>query len=157
MVFQPRCCPYCQQAFQPSLRRPDQAVCSRPECQARRHSDYRRHKRQTDPSTPRWSATATENDFGRLRQGNFVQRLWQLQSGFALNPNLVLTSFVQYDTELQNLGTNTRLRWTLKPGNDRFIVWNRGWQRLILRPRELGLIPDNELLAVNYDGHSGTE
>lgn len=49
MVFQPRCCPYCQQAFQPSRRRPDQAVCSRPECQARRRSDYRRHKRQTDP------------------------------------------------------------------------------------------------------------
>jgi hypothetical protein len=48
MVFQPRCCPYCQQAFQPSPRRPDQAVCSRPECQARRRSDYRRRKRQAD-------------------------------------------------------------------------------------------------------------
>ena len=48
MVFQPRCCLYCQQAFQPSPRRPDQAVCSHPECQARRRSDYRRRKRQTD-------------------------------------------------------------------------------------------------------------
>ena len=48
MVFRTRCCPYCQQAFQPSPRRPDQAVCSRPECQARRRSDYRRRKRQTD-------------------------------------------------------------------------------------------------------------
>lgn len=40
-------CPYCQ-CFQPSPRRPNQAVCSRPECQARRRSDYRRRKRQTD-------------------------------------------------------------------------------------------------------------
>ena len=48
MVFPPRCCPYCQQAFQPSPRRPDQAVCSRLECQARRRRDYRRRKRQTD-------------------------------------------------------------------------------------------------------------
>src|SRR5215813_15658507 len=48
MVFRTRCCPYCHQAFQPSPRRPDQAVCSRPECQARRRSDYRRRKRQTD-------------------------------------------------------------------------------------------------------------
>ena len=49
MVFQPRCCPYCQQAFRPSPRRPDQAVCSLPECQARRRSEYRRRKRRTDP------------------------------------------------------------------------------------------------------------
>ena len=49
MVFPPRCCQYCQQAFQPSPRRLDQAVCSRPECQSRRRRDYRRRKRQTDP------------------------------------------------------------------------------------------------------------
>ncbi len=49
MVFPPRCCPYCQQAFEPSPRRRDQAVCSRPDCQARRRNDYRRRKRQTDP------------------------------------------------------------------------------------------------------------
>jgi hypothetical protein len=49
MVCSPRCCPYCQQAFQPSPRRPDQAICSRSECQARRRNDYRRRKRQTDP------------------------------------------------------------------------------------------------------------
>lgn len=49
MLFKPRCCPYCQQAFRPSPRRPDQAVCSQPECQARRRTDYRRQKRRTDP------------------------------------------------------------------------------------------------------------
>ena len=51
-------------------------------------------------------------------------------------------------TDSQNLGSNTRLRWTIRPGNDLFIVWNRGWQRLILAPRDLSLVPDNELLAV---------
>lgn len=45
----PRCCPYCQQAFQPSKRRPDQVVCSQSQCQNRRRSEYRRKKRQTDP------------------------------------------------------------------------------------------------------------
>ena len=49
MFFPPRCCPYCQQAFQPSKRRPDQAVCSRPQCQARRRSQYRRSKLRADP------------------------------------------------------------------------------------------------------------
>ncbi len=59
-------------------------------------------------------------------QGNFVQRLWTVQGTYAWSPNLVLSSLVQYDTESQNIGTNTRLRWTIKPGNDLFIVWNRG-------------------------------
>jgi len=49
MFFPPRCCPYCQHAFQPSRRRPDQAVCSRPECQTKRRSEYRRRKRLADP------------------------------------------------------------------------------------------------------------
>jgi hypothetical protein len=90
----------------------------------------------------------TENNFGHLKQGNFVQRLWQLQSSYAWNPNLVLTNFIQYDTDSQNVGSNTRLRWTIRPGNDLFIVWNRRWQRLILAPGDLSLVPDSELLAV---------
>jgi hypothetical protein len=87
------------------------------------------------------------NNFGRLREGNFVQRLWQLEFSRAWGPNVVLTSFIQYDTESQNIGANTRLRWTFKPGKDLFIVWNRGWQRLLMRP-ELTLLPDTEFLAV---------
>ncbi len=88
----------------------------------------------------------TENDFGRLPEGNFVQRLWQLQGAYAWTPNLVLTSFVQYDTESQNIGTNTRFRWTIKPGNDLFIVWNRGWQRQILSPHDFA--PQSDIVAV---------
>jgi hypothetical protein len=88
-----------------------------------------------------------QNNFGRLREGNFVQRLWQLEFSRAWGPNVVLTSFIQYDTESQNIGANTRLRWTFKPGKDLFVVWNRGWQRLLMRP-ELTLIPDTEFLAV---------
>jgi hypothetical protein len=93
-------------------------------------------------------AATTENDFAHLPQGNFVQRLWQLQSAYAWTPNLVLSSFVQYDTVSQNIGTNTRLRWTIKPGNDLFIVWNRGWQRLILNPRDVSIAPQSDVIAV---------
>ena len=59
-----------------------------------------------------------ENDFAHLPVGNFVQRLWSVQAAYAWSPNLVLSSFVQFDTESQNVGTNTRLRWTIRPGND---------------------------------------
>ncbi len=89
----------------------------------------------------------TENNFAHLREGNFVQRLWQLESQMALNPNLVLSSFIQYDTVTQNIGANNRLRWTIRPGRDLFIVYNHGWQRLLPSPG-LSLIPDSEFLAV---------
>jgi hypothetical protein len=45
----PRCCVYCEQSFEPSKYRPDQKVCSRPECQRRRRSDYHRRKLAADP------------------------------------------------------------------------------------------------------------
>lgn len=111
-------------------------------------TQWENYVKWTSPEGRLQFGVSTESDFGRLRQGNFVQRLWQLQSAFAWNQNVVLSSFIQYDTESQNLGANTRLRWTLKPGNDLFIIWNRAWERLILNPRELTFIPDTELLAV---------
>jgi len=111
-------------------------------------TQWRQYLRWTSPKGRLQLGVTAENNFGHLKQGKFIQRLWQLQSAFAWNPNVVLTSFIQYDTETQNLGTNTRLRWTFKPGNDLFIVWNCGWQRLITTPRDLTLIPDNEFLAV---------
>jgi hypothetical protein len=88
-----------------------------------------------------------EQNYARLPQGNFVQRLWQPQFAFAWNTNIVRTSFVQYDTESENLETNTRLRWTIKPGRDLFVVWNRGWQRWRTRP-ELTLTPETETFAI---------
>jgi hypothetical protein len=45
------------------------------------------------------------------------------------------------------VGANTRLRWTIKPGKDLFIVWNRGWRHVLATP-DLALRPDSEYLAV---------
>ena len=104
--------------------------------------------RWTSPGAHWQVDLSTENDFAHLREGNFVQRLWQLKGGYAWSPNLLLTTFVQYDTESQNVGTNTRLRWTIRPGRDLFVVWNRGWQKLNLDPNELRLVPNSETFAV---------
>jgi hypothetical protein len=97
----------------------------------------------------RWQAgLSSEQNFGSLQQGSFVQRLYQLNLAYAFSPNLVFTNYLQYDNESQNIGNNMRLRWTIKPGNDLFVVWNRGWTRLILTPADLSIIPDNEVVAV---------
>jgi len=47
-VSSSRCCRYCQQIFQPSRYRPQQSVCSEPDCQRRRRSDYHRERIRRD-------------------------------------------------------------------------------------------------------------
>ncbi len=44
-----RHCRYCQRLFQPSRFRPQQFVCSHPDCQRQRRRDYHRRKIETDP------------------------------------------------------------------------------------------------------------
>jgi len=44
-----RQCPFCQQSFIASRFRPQQQVCSKPDCQRSRRSSYHRRKRQDDP------------------------------------------------------------------------------------------------------------
>ena len=66
-----------------------------------------------------------------LPEGNFILRLWQVKTVYAFNPNLLLAAFFQYDSESENLGMNARLRWTIQPGRDLFVVWNRGWKHPI--------------------------
>jgi hypothetical protein len=43
-----RCCRYCEKVFQPSIYRPQQSVCSDPECQRLRRTEYHRVKIGTD-------------------------------------------------------------------------------------------------------------
>ncbi len=104
--------------------------------------------RFTSPGGTWQTAVNSAQNFGTLVQGKFAQRLWQVDLAYAFSPNLVLTSYLQYDSESENVGNNLRLRWTFQPGNDLFVVWNRGWKRLILNRDEVGFVPEGELLAV---------
>jgi hypothetical protein len=96
-----------------------------------------------------WQIGASINqNFGTLREGNFVQRLAQVNLAWALHPNLILTSFFQYDTQAQSVGNNLRLRWTIRPGKDLFVIWNRNWAQLVLSHNDLSLVPDKDALSV---------
>ena len=65
----------------------------------------------------------------RLEQGNFNTRLALVQFDYSLSPFITLANFVQYDTESQNIGVQSRLRWILKPGNEIYLVFNHSWQQ----------------------------
>jgi hypothetical protein len=60
----------------------------------------------------------------RLPQGDFNADVFGVKLSFTFSPDLTLDSFVQYDTESDSLGTNTRLRWDWTPLSQLFLVFN---------------------------------
>jgi hypothetical protein len=45
------------------------------------------------------------------------------------SPRLAFSNLLQYDNRSRNLGTQARVRWTLRPGDDIYFVFNQGWVR----------------------------
>jgi hypothetical protein len=80
-----------------------------------------------------------EHHQGRLDGGNFNIDIGQLMAVYAFTADVILSSNIQYDSESRDLGANTRLRWTIRPGADLFIVWNRGWKEPFTPEDPLGL------------------
>jgi hypothetical protein len=91
-------------------------------------------------------SVATDNYFGHTPHGNFVEKLWQFNGAVYWSPDLSASTFVQYDNISFALSTNSRLRWTIKPGNDFYVIWDRSWQRNISAPG-LSLGPSAESLT----------
>ena len=65
-----------------------------------------------------------EHNVGSMKAGDFDQTVLGLRTQLNFSPDLQITSYVQYDDESEEIGTNTRLRWTFHPLGDLFIVYN---------------------------------
>lgn len=83
---------------------------------------------------------------GDLPSGDFAFSLATLRADVALPREATVSTLFQYDSGEETLGANVRLRWTLRPGADLFVVWTRDWrgepgdnERRGLRPRSDGL------------------
>jgi hypothetical protein len=70
---------------------------------------------------------STNQTFARLPEGDFIARIFTSSISFAVSPSLSLSNLVQYDNRSRNLGWQSRVRWTLQPGNDLFFAFNQGW------------------------------
>ncbi len=64
----------------------------------------------------------------KLREGAFTTRLAIGRIDYSFTPLITLSNFVQYDTDSQNIGLQSRLRWILQPGNEIYLVLNHSWQ-----------------------------
>ncbi len=79
-------------------------------------------------AAPHFQAGITlDQTFARLAEGNFVARLLVLRADYSVSPLLTFFNLVQFDNEGGNLGWQSRVRWTLRPGNDAFLVFGQGW------------------------------
>jgi hypothetical protein len=65
-----------------------------------------------------------EHNVGKMKAGDFDQTVLGLRTQVNVSPDLQLTSYVQYDDESEEIGTNTRLRWTFHPLGELFVVYN---------------------------------
>ncbi len=62
-----------------------------------------------------------------LPQGWFYTQVLELNLDYNFTPNVAWANLVQYDNESRVAGIQSRFRWILRPGNDLFLVLNRGW------------------------------
>lgn len=68
-----------------------------------------------------------DQTFARLPEGNFIARIFTSDINYAASPRLSLSNLVQYDNRSRNLGWQSRVHWTVQPGNDFFFAFNQGW------------------------------
>ncbi|MCA1562695.1 MAG: carbohydrate binding family 9 domain-containing protein [Acidobacteria bacterium] len=84
-----------------------------------------------------------ERNIGRLESGRFTQTLVGSRLRVNVSPDLSVSSYMQYDTDSDSVGVNTRLRWTFSPAGDLFIVYNHNVRELLQRWR----LDSNQLLV----------
>ena len=90
----------------------------------RRLESRRRSSRSNSPANTT-SVVSPPGDFTQTLVGNRLR--------INISPDLSIASYVQYDTESDSVGVNTRLRWTFRPVGDLFVVYNHNVQSLLER------------------------
>ena len=84
-----------------------------------------------------------ERNIGRLATGRFTQSLVGTRLRINISSDFSVSSYVQYDTDSESVGTNTRLRWTFTPVADLFLVYNHNVRSIVDRWR----LDSNQLLV----------
>ena len=65
--------------------------------------------------------------FASLPEGDFVARIYSSQVQYAVSPFLTFSNLIQFDNRSGNLGLQSRVHWTIEPGNEIFFVFGQGW------------------------------
>lgn len=69
----------------------------------------------------------------KLPEGEFTANIFQFNANFLFSPNLTLYNYLQYDSQSDKVGWQSRFQWILKPGNEILLVWNSGFSKPLER------------------------
>jgi len=83
------------------------------------------------PNTHIALAVRTERNDVALPEGAFYTQIVTVRADYNFTPNVSWANLTQYDNESRIAGLQSRFRWILRPGNDLFLVLNRGWYRTL--------------------------
>ena len=81
-----------------------------------------------------------------LRGASFTANTIRARADYAFTPRLNSTVFAQWDNQSDRASMNARVRWTVKPGSDLYVVWNSNWPTGLdggvpwRRPQRAGLV-----------------
>jgi len=71
-----------------------------------------------------------ERNVVRLDGGTFTEDVYGSRFRFNFSPDMLLSSFLQWDTEEDAVGTNTRFQWTITPESNLYFIINYNWHRI---------------------------
>ena len=54
----------------------------------------------------------------------FIANIYRVNLNILFSPDITLYNFVQYDSQSNKMGWQSRFQWILKPGREIFLVWN---------------------------------
>src|SRR6266850_841542 len=83
------------------------------------------------PNTHVALSLRTERNDVDLPQGSFYTQIVTVRADYNFTANVSWANLAQYDNESRIAGLQSRFRWILQPGNDLFLVLNRGWYRTL--------------------------
>ena len=82
----------------------------------------------------------------RLPDHAFTEQTIEMEIGLNFSTDLQFTAIIQYEKNDDRIGINSRLRWTIHPNLELFVVLNRGMEQL----RENRWETVSDFLAVKF-------
>ena len=83
-----------------------------------------------------------------LPQGAFTATVATTRATYTFTPRMFLSALVQYNSAVDQMGTNVRLRWEYSPGSELFVVYN-DQRDTTLRPGRLPML-ENRAFIVKF-------
>ena len=59
-----------------------------------------------------------------LSDDGFIAYIYRVNLNILFSPDITLYNFIQYDSQSERMGWQSRFQWIMSPGREIFLVWN---------------------------------